>query len=386
MSKVLLRDVVMRIKDKVDKDNTSLEFYVGGEHIDGSEICVTKKGVIQGSTIGPAFHMAFKAGDVLLMSRNPHLRKASMVDFDGICSDVSYICRTKNENVLLQSYLPFVLQTDDFWRFAEENKKGGLPFFLNWSDFEKYEFDLPSIEKQKELSSILWSMQNAKTAYKDLLAKTDELVKSQFIETFGDPVNNTKRLPVCQLSEHIQFLTSGSRGWAKYHADVGEWFITIKNVKDCRISIDDVQCITAPHNAEADRTRLKEGDLLISITADLGRTGVVTKEIAEHGAYINQHLTCIRLDRAVLNPLYVAFFMESDAGKKQFTEKNLSSVKAGLNFDSIRTLRLLVPPLADQERYISFVEQSDKSKFELKKAIENIDALMRSLMQQDFSN
>lgn len=191
---------------------------------------------------------------------------------------------------------------------------------------------------------------------------TSENTKSQFIETFGDPVDNTKKLPVCQLSEHIRFLTSGSRGWAKYHADDGEWFITIKNVKDCKISLDDVQCIVAPHNAEADRTRLKEGDLLISITADLGRTGVVTKEIADHGAYINQHLTCIRLDRDVLNPLYVAFFMESDAGKKQFFEKNLSSVKAGLNFDSIRTLRLLVPPLEDQERFIAFVEQSDKSK------------------------
>lgn len=134
-------------------------------------------------------------------------------------------------------------------------------------------------------------------------------------------------------------------------------------MKDCKISLEDVQCITPPQNAEADRTRLKEGDLLISITADLGRTGVVTKEIADHGAYINQHLTCIRLDRTVLNPLYVAYFMESDAGKKQFFEKNLSSVKAGLNFDSIRTLRLLVPPMGDQMRFIDFVEQSDKSKY-----------------------
>ena len=180
---------------------------------------------------------------------------------------------------------------------------------------------------------------------------------------FGDPLNNTKELPVHQLSEFISFLTSGSRGWAKYHSDEGEWFITIKNVKDCKISLEDVQCITPPQNVEADRTRLKEGDLLISITADLGRTGVVTKEIADHGAYINQHLTCIRLDRTVLNPLYVAYFMESDAGKKQFFEKNLSSVKAGLNFDSIRTLQLLVPPVEDQRRFVEFVEQSDKSKF-----------------------
>ena len=79
MAKVLLGDVVDHIKDKVDKDTTDLEFYVGGEHIDGDEITVRRRGRIEGSTIGPAFHMRFQQGDVLLMSRNPHLRKASKI-------------------------------------------------------------------------------------------------------------------------------------------------------------------------------------------------------------------------------------------------------------------------------------------------------------------
>ena len=193
-------------------------------------------------------------------------------------------------------------------------------------------------------------------------------------------------MPVIQLSEHIQFLTSGSRGWAKYHSDSGEWFITIKNVKDCKISTNDIQCITPPKNAEANRTRLQEGDLLISITADLGRTGVVTREIAAHGAYINQHLTCIRLNRSILNPMYVAYFMESEAGKKQFFAKNLSSVKAGLNFDSIRSLQIMIPSLDQQNEFVSFIQQTDKSKFEIKKAIENTSALIKSLMQQDLTN
>ena len=362
MALVKLKDVVMRVKDKVDRDTADLDFYIGGEHFDYAEICISRRGVIQGSTIGPAFHMRFQPGDVLLMSRNPHLRKAGVVDFEGICSDVSYVCRTKDENVLLQRYLPFIFQTDHFWDFAESNKKGSTNFFLNWSDFEKYEFNLPPIEIQRELTELLWAAENTKLAYVDLLRQTDELVKSQFIEMFGDPVNNTKNLPVHQLSEHITFLTSGSRGWAKYYSDDGEWFITIKNVKDSHITVDEVQCITPPQNAEAERTRLQKGDLLISITADLGRTGVVSKEIADHGAYINQHLTCIRLDETILDPLYVSHFMESEAGKKQFFAKNLSSVKAGLNFDSIRTLRLMIPPLELQKQFVRFVEQSDKSK------------------------
>ena len=85
----------------------------------------------------------------------------------------------------------------------------------------------------------------------------------------------------------------------------------------------------------------------------------MTKEIADHGAYINQHLTCIRLNKEILNPLYVAFFMESPAGKEQFESKNQSAVKAGLNFNSINSLRLLVPPMDEQS---AFKKQIDKSK------------------------
>ena len=200
---------------------------------------------------------------------------------------------------------------------------------------------------------------------------------------FGDPKSNPNSYPISQLSEHIEFLTSGSRGWAQYCVDNGsEWFITIKNVKDCRISIDNMQPINAPDNAEAKRTKVQEGDLLISITADLGRTGVVTKEIADHGAYINQHLTCIRLNKEMLNPLYVAFFMESPAGKEQFESKNQSAVKAGLNFNSINSWRLLVPPMDEQNAFVGFVHQIDKSKYRQEKYIGFFQCLEKSIRQE----
>ena len=213
----------------------------------------------------------------------------------------------------------------------------------------------------------------------------DTLIKARFVEMFGDPKINPNNYPICQLSEYINFLTSGSRGWAKYCIDSGqEWFITIKNVKDCNISVDNMQLIDAPDNAEAKRTKVQEGDLLISITADLGRTGVVTKEIAEHGAYINQHLTCIRLNQVILNPLYVAYFMETPAGKEQFESKNQSAVKAGLNFNSINSLKIMIPPMDVQNKFVAFVHQVDKSKVAVQKSLDELQILFDSLMQEYF--
>ena len=252
-------------------------------------------------------------------------------------------------------------------------------------DFDATEIPYPSKHEQIEIANNLKRIENIIELRSNELQLLDELIKARFVEMFGDPKINPRQYPVSELSEYIEFLTSGSRGWAKYCTDDGtEWFITIKNVKDCRISVNNIQSVNAPGNAEAIRTKVQEGDLLISITADLGRTGVVTKEIAEHGAYINQHLTCIRLNKKILDPLYVAYFMESNAGKEQFESKNQSAVKAGLNFNSITSLRIMIPPISVQKEFISFVHQVDKSKVVVQKALDEAHILFDSLMQKYF--
>ena len=256
---------------------------------------------------------------------------------------------------------------------------------LSAKELNKIEIPVPDPKEQCKIARTLDLVSKVIGQRKQELDWLDDLIKSRFIELFGDPKVNPKQYPVSELSEYIEFLTSGSRGWAKYCTDAGtEWFITIKNVKDCRISTDNMQPVSAPDNAEAKRTKVQEGDLLISITADLGRTGVVTREIAEHGAYINQHLTCIRLNKEILNPLYAAYFMESAAGKEQFESRNQSAVKAGLNFNSINSLRIMVPPMSVQKEFISFVAQVDKSKLAVQQSLQELETLKKSLMQQYF--
>ena len=288
-------------------------------------------------------------------------------------------CITPNEDV--SEYLRY------FFNYHKPNqlvKDAAYPS-ISLSDIGNLVVDMKSESERNAIVSVLQHAESVITLRQKELQKLDDLVKARFVEMFGDPKSNPNSYPIGQLSEHIEFLTSGSRGWAQYCVDNGsEWFITIKNVKDCRISIDNMQPINAPDNAEAKRTKVQEGDLLISITADLGRTGVVTKEIADHGAYINQHLTCIRLNKEILNPLYVAFFMESPAGKEQFESKNQSAVKAGLNFNSINSLRLLVPPMDEQSAFVEFVHQVDKSKVVVQKALDEAQTLFDSLMQQYF--
>ena len=261
-----------------------------------------------------------------------------------------------------KQYLYYFLRSDIGRQMIQAKAAGSVRDNLKIEMLKEMTVPDITVDEQRRCAAVLDRLHGVIVLRQQQLASLDTLIKARFVELFGDPVTNPIGWPVHQLSEFIEFLTSGSRGWAQYFTDDGEYFITIKNVKNCRITLDDVQHIVPPDNAEAKRTKVQEGDLLISITADLGRTGVVTKEIAEHGGYINQHLTCIRVNKNKLNPLYVAYFMERDAGKRQFQSKNQSAVKAGLNFNSINTLRLLVPPLERQNDFVSFVAQVDKSK------------------------
>lgn len=352
-----------------------------------------QKGYIEDST--PAFYSSdtmglskfmLEEGD-LLMSLTGNVGRVAILEKELLPAALNQrvACLRLKSNKITKSYLFHFLNSNFFEQQCIMASNGVAQKNMSTEWLKDYEIPLYTPNQQEEIVTVLNAAQSILSSRRQQLQKLDELVKARFVELFGDPRINPNKYPVCQLSDYIVFLTSGSRGWAQYCADDGtEWFITIKNVKDCHIETDNMQPINAPNNAEAKRTRVQEGDLLISITADLGRTGVVTKEIAEHGAYINQHLTCIRLKQDVLNPLYVAYFMESPAGKEQFESKNQSAVKAGLNFNSINSLRLMVPPLDDQNAFVDFIKQTDKSKAVIQKALDEAQLLFDSLMQKYF--
>ena len=334
-----------------------IQDYVAEYIFDDDLVLLAEDGGYFGSTDRP---IAYRVSGKCWVNNHAHVLKPKD------CIDVDYLC-----------YALMFRDVSDIVNGATRQK-------LTQADMRKIEIPLAPMEAQKIIVAKISKVFELIALRKEQLAKLAQLVKSRFIELFGDPVTNPMEWSVSELSKHILFLTSGSRGWAQYFTDSGEYFITIKNVKNCRITLDDVQHIVPPDNAEAKRTKVQEGDLLISITADLGRTGVVTREIADYGGYINQHLTCIRLNQETVRPLYVAYYMESEAGKSQFQSKNQSAVKAGLNFNSINSLKLIVPPVDLQDAFIAFVEQTDKSKLAIQQSLDKLELLKKSLMQEYF--
>lgn len=242
---------------------------------------------------------------------------------------------------------------------------------------------IPMVGKQEHIVKILDKAQSLIDKRKQAIAKLDELVQAVFLDMFGDPVKNPYKFEVVQMESLLDFLTSGSRGWAQHFASSGDLFITIKNVKNGKLWLDDVIYVKAPNTKEAERTRVKNKDLLLSITADLGRTAVVDEYTAEKGAYINQHLSILRLNHRC-NPFYVAHYLESAGGKIQFASLDQVGVKSGLNFNAIKSLNVILPPIDEQNRFEAVLKKIEKEKEKQSQSLQQLESNFQALLQKAF--
>jgi type I restriction enzyme, S subunit len=160
----------------------------------------------------------------------------------------------------------------------------------------------------------------------------------------------------------FDFVTSGSRGWARYYSPTGAKFIRIGNLQRQSIVLDleDVQSVSLPSTVEGQRTRLQAGDILVSITAELGLVGLVGEGLGE--AYVNQHIALVRPSFNEFTP-YVVRYLISPEGQASIGAANRGVTRAGLGLDDIRALGVRLPPLAEQRRIVAKIDSlSAKSK------------------------
>lgn len=154
------------------KDNKDAYPVVGLEHIVPEQIDLTEWDTKGENT----FTKIFREGDILFGRRRAYLKKAAVAPFDGICSGDITVISAKADKVC-PSLLPFIIQNDALFEYAIKMSAGGLSPRVKWKDLQNFSVVLPDMDKQAELADLLWSMEHTRRAYRDLIAKTDELVK-----------------------------------------------------------------------------------------------------------------------------------------------------------------------------------------------------------------
>ena len=359
--KVKFENIICRVEGKVNAQTTDIPNYLGKGHGECGEIAITQHGDLlkDRATLGMAFRFSFKKGDVLFMSRSFSNRKAGMAMFDGICSEKTFVLRTKDGNILLQKYLPLIIQNDEFWEYCEENKAGGVNNFINWKTIANYELDM---EQQEQFAAI--AEQADKSKFADF--------KSQFIEMFG-----TLDEPKVNVSKLIDVVVSsgqyGSNTSATDYQEGKPRYIRITDINDDGSLNDDIK------TAEVidDKYRLESGDIVFARTgATVGKTYLHEAGDAIYAGYLIKY----QMDSELMKPLFMKAFTHSKTYYNWVANSQKVGAQPNISATQYDQMPILVPSVDEQEAFLKIYQQADKSKFELKQCIGNIDKVIKSLI------
>ena len=253
------------------------------------------------------------------------------------------------------------------------------------------EIDLPNEEMQTNITKQFRQIDDMICYRNQQLLKYDELVKSRFIELFGDPISNPKGLPVKTLKQLSTLITNGNtpKGGSENYVDDGILFIRSQNVWRNRIELDDVAYIDEETHRSLKKSSLKHKDILITKTgrintenSSLGRAALFLGK--DDSANINGHVYLVRLDGSVV-PEYVISILTSEAYRKYIRKVCVGGIdKRQINLDQVEEFPIILPSVKQQNEFATFVEHTDKLKFEVKEALEKLEILKKSLMQQYF--
>ena len=363
-------------KKPVEEDRFT---YLGLEHLDSGSLKVSR----YGSEVAPIGEkLVMRKGDVLFGKRRAYQKKVAIAPFDGIFSAHGMVLRPK-EDVVDKDFFPLFISSDYFLDAAIKISVGSLSPTINWRDLKELEFELPDLESQKRLASTLWAMNETMDSYKELIAATDELVKSQFIEWFGDFKTNPRGLPIVDIDDLFE-VGSSKRVLQKDWKSEGIPFYRAREIVILSEKgyVDNELFITPKMYEEyAKRYGIPvAGDIMVTGVGTLGVCYLVKEE--DKFYYKDGNTLCFH-NKGKVNSRFILECYKMPFIREQI-ESNAGGTTVGTyTIVNAKKTKVFYPPVEEQERFVSFVEQSDKSKFELEQALSELNATYKRIIAEN---
>jgi type I restriction enzyme, S subunit len=361
---VAFGDVVRKVTDKVDPEESGLERYIAGEHMETDDLRLRRWGEIGDGYLGPAFHMRFKPGHVLYGSRRTYLRKVAVADFEGITANTTYVLESADPKVLLPELLPFIMQTEAFSQHSVRESKGSVNPYVNFSDLAWFEFALPPIEEQRRMAEALVATEKALEKLR-LLAESAGRTASALLEVRLQKLERTTPLtplgdllvdgPRNGLSPKVNSEQRGFRTVSIGAVSHGR-FVPDEHVKYVDLTPDEA----APY-------LVKEGDIFAvrgngnrQLVARVGRSEHSYEDLVYPDLLIRMRFDPDRVAHGFL----VAQWNHPSVHARLLSRSKSSNGISKVNGQDIRAHELLVPPLAKQEEISASLSQFTLACFE----------------------
>lgn len=296
----------------------------------------------------------------------------------------TYIIESLNKTVLSVPYLYCFL--DKYVETLREQAIGGVIKYIKLGNLTEAQIPIPSIEAQIEVVEKLNIVNRLLALRKDQIAKLDQLVKSRFVEMFGDMLLNPMGWPEKRLDSMAQIVSGVTKGRKIKDTELFEVpYMAVSNVKDGYIDWTIVKTIMATQ-AEINQYKLQPFDVLMTEGGDpdkLGR-GAIIHEPPKNCIHQN-HIFRVRLNKEVLLPEYMEQYLQQQRAKRYFLgcAKQTTGI-ASINMKQLTSLPVLVPPMTLQTEFSAFIAQVDKSKLAIQKSLDKLEMLKKALMQKYF--
>jgi type I restriction enzyme S subunit len=302
-------------------------------------------------------------GDILFVSIG-RIGETAIVQEKDDSWDVneSVFIFTINDDIIIPEYFCLLFESEDVRNSLTKNSSGSTFKSIKMGQLERMEFDIPSLNEQKNIVDQINKIKSIRIARIKELEQLDLLIKARFVEMFGDENNslnwdmvNVEDVADVQVGVVIkpsQYYTGKKDGIPAFRSlNIGEGFI--KNM--------DWVYFSQEGNDKNSKSILKENDLLIVRSGAPGTACVVTKEFEGYNAIdiIIAHPDCSKV-----NPYYLCTYTNMPHGKKQIQEGTGGAAQQHFNVGKYNKLKLMLPPVELQNEFVGFIKQVDKSKFE----------------------
>ena len=278
-----------------------------------------------------------------------------------------------------QQYLYYYLKSSATSYRIKEVATGSVRDNLRLSMLYDFMIELPSLDVQRQIVSNLDLLASIIRQRNQQLTKLDELIKARFVEMFGDPLNNEKNWNTSTLAEMCDGIGDGLHGTPEYD-ESGEYpFINGNNLIDGAIRVNALTKRVNKATYEKHYIEISQNAILLSINGTLGKIAFFNGEqvmLGKSACYCNL--------KVEVNRIFVYNIMKTDAFARYLEDNSTKSTIKNVGLKAIREYRLILPPLSLQKQFAAFVEEVDKSKADVQKALDQTQLLFDSLMQQYF--
>ena len=270
--------------------------------------------------------------------------------------------RIKDKHTILTKYLFHLLNSDIFEHDCIISAQGIAQKNMSTSWLQQYEISIDPLETQSKRINVLDTLDSLISRRKRQLLKLDQLVKSRFMEMFGEWPANSKNWPTGQIKDIVIDVKYGS---SRPSSRDGKYpYLRMNNITySGQLDLSDIKKITIPDN-ELENCSARKGDVLFNRTNSRELVGKTCVYNQEQPMVIAGFIIRVRLNETLMSPVFLSSFLNTDFSKHMLMHKCKSAIgQANINAQEMKNIKLYIPPLPLQQQFAAFVEKVDKSKF-----------------------